>query len=63
MKNRLITKVDIHKHQYPILGIYKYNAQVVRSVDGGKTYYCGNGQYCKTLKEARLFKRNIEKSK
>lgn len=35
---------------------YPYNARILTSVDGGKSYYyCGNGRYCKTLEEAFEF--------
>lgn len=35
---------------------YPYNARILTSVDGGKSYYyCGNGRYCKTLQEAFKF--------
>ena len=35
---------------------YPYNARILTSGDGGKSYYyCGNGRYCKTLQEAFEF--------
>lgn len=61
MRKKVITRVNIHKNYYPIDG-YKYDAQIVRSVDGGRTFYhCGEGRYCKTYKEARQYKSKIER--
>lgn len=63
-KSKLITKVNIHKNYFPIDGVYKYDAQIVKSTDGGKTFWhCGHGRYCKSYKEAKLFKSKIEKNK
>ena len=62
VQENTISKVVIEKNYYPIAGIYKYNAQKVNSVDGGKSfYYCGEGRFCKTLKEANAYKREVEK--
>ena len=64
MNKQVITKVNIRKNYYPIAGVYKYDAQVVRSIDGGKTYYhCGEGRYCKSYKEAKDYKSKIENRK
>lgn len=59
-----IRKVEIKKidHLHPAwYDGYRYYAQVNTSVDGGKTFwYCGIGKECKTLKEAREYKKIIE---
>jgi hypothetical protein len=59
-----IRKVEIKKidHLHPAwYDGYRYDAQVNTSVDGGKTFwYCGIGKECKTLKEAREYKKIIE---
>ena len=61
-KNNVITRVNIRKNYYPIDGIYKYDAQIIRSVDGGKTFWhTGDGRYCKSYNEARYFKSKIER--
>lgn len=40
---------------------YSYNAQIWRSVDGGKTFwYCGSGKYFRTEEEAEAYKKQIE---
>lgn len=40
---------------------YRYDALVKTSVDGGKLYlYSGIGKFCKTLEEAKEYKRIIE---
>lgn len=42
-------------------GGHKYYARLVTSVDGGKTFwYCGVGKDCKTLKDAREYKKANE---
>ena len=49
-------KYAIHKNDFPLDGIYEYNAQVWLSVDGGKNFwYCGIGKYFKTGEEARTY--------
>ena len=63
-KEKVITKVNIRKNFYPVYGVYKYDAQVLRSIDGGRTFYhCGEGRYCKSYKEARTFKLKVERQK
>lgn len=45
-------KYNIEKTDFPIDG-YKFNVQVLISVDGGENfYYCGIGTFCKTEEEA-----------
>lgn len=57
----VIEKVTISKLSFPLDGVYRYDAQVWRSIDGGKTFYhCGDGRYCKTRKEAKEYARKIE---
>ena len=35
---------------------YKYNVQVLTSIDGGKNYYyCGIGKFCKTREECKQY--------
>lgn len=36
-------------------GKYKYNAQIHTSVNDGGFFYCGNGRFCATMKEAIHF--------
>ena len=46
-------KYHIEKPAFPIDG-YKFNVQVLISVDGGENfYYCGIGKFCKTEKKQR----------
>ena len=57
----VIRHVKIKKFAFPLDGVYKYDAQEWTSIDGGKTFYhCGYGKYCKTLKEARFYKKQVE---
>lgn len=45
-------KYHIEKPAFPIDG-YKFNVQVLISVDGGENFYhCGIGKFCKTEEEA-----------
>ena len=54
-----IQKVVISKLSFPVDG-YLYNAQIVRSVDSGKTFwYCGNGKFCKSREEAVNYAESI----
>lgn len=40
---------------------YRYDAQVITSVDGGKTFWhCGVGRFCKTEEEAEEYRRSVE---
>lgn len=56
-----IRHVKIKKFTFPLDGVYKYDAQVWTSIDGGKTFYhCGCGKYCKTLAEAKAYKKQVE---
>lgn len=49
-------KYVIEKLAFPLDGIYNYNAKVLTSTDGGKTYwYCGIGKFCKTEEEAQEY--------
>lgn len=49
-------KYRIEKNSFPIDGVYRYNAQVLISVDNGNNYYySGIGRFCKTLKEAKAY--------
>ena len=48
-------KYNIEKPAFPIDG-YKFNVQVLISVDGGENfYYCGIGKFCKTEQETAEF--------
>ena len=54
-------KVKIEKLSEPVGVNYNYNARIFTSVDNGKTfYYCGNGKYFQTLKEAKKYKNEVE---
>ena len=54
-------KVVISRYSFPVDG-YKWNAQVLTSIDNGKTwYYGGNGKFYKTRKEARDFRDQMKK--
>lgn len=35
---------------------YKYNCQILSSVNGKDWFYCGNGKFFETKKEAQAFK-------
>lgn len=51
----LLEKRELKKLDFPVCG-YGYNVQIVRSVDGGASwFYCGNGKYFKTEDEAKAF--------
>lgn len=56
----MIEIVKIKKLYFPI-DYYNYNAQIWRSLNGKDFYYCGCGKYFRTLKEAKNYKREIEK--
>ena len=56
-----IERVEIKEMSFPVYG-YNYNAMILRSVDGGKTFwYCGCGKYFRTFKEAETYKNEIER--
>ena len=55
----MIEIVRIEKLYSPVHG-YNYNAQIWRSIDGKKFYYCGFGKYFRTLEEAEEYKKEIE---
>lgn len=56
----MIEKVRIEKIA---IDVYNYNAQIWRSVDGGKTFwYCGCGKYFQTEGEAENYKKQIEEA-
>ena len=44
---------------YDLYGI-KYNVQVFAQLTNGDWYYCGQGKYCRTLKEAQKAKESFE---
>lgn len=57
---KVIEKVKIESLYFPVDG-YQYNAQIWRSVNGGETFwYCGCGEYFRTLAEAEAYKKEIE---
>lgn len=59
---QVINRCIIKKLHFPIEG-YRYNAQIITSVDGGQNfYYCGNGKYFRTEAEAEAYKAQIEGS-
>lgn len=58
---RTVKKIIIKELSFPLDGVYKYDAQLWTSIDGGKTFYhCGVGKYCKTLEEAEEYKQQEE---
>lgn len=57
---KVVRKVVVSKYHFPIDGVYKYNAQVWTKVNDMRGFvYCGIGKFCKSLKEAREYKRNF----
>ena len=49
----------IEKLNFPVDGDRIYDAKILRSVDGGKTWwYAGTGKFCKTEKEAQEYINN-----
>lgn len=43
-----MNKIIISKFNFPVDG-YKWNVQVLTSIDGGENwYYCGNGKFAKS---------------
>ena len=54
-KMDMIKRYKVSKLAFPISD-YKYNVQVLMSVDGGRNfYYCGIGRYCKSKEEALIY--------
>lgn len=52
----VMKKYKIIPLHFPIDGVYNYNVQEWRSVDGGNNfYYCGFGKYFKTFEECREY--------
>lgn len=42
---------------------YRYDAQMITSVDGGETFWhCGVGKFCKTKEEAEEYRRSVEEN-
>lgn len=57
---KVIEKVEIEALGFPVDG-YHYNCKILRSVDGGETFWCcGSGKYFKTFQEAQKFKSEYE---
>lgn len=57
---KTIEKAKIIRLENPA-GTRRYNVQILRSIDGGKTFfYTGGGTYCSTFAEAMHFKNLIE---
>lgn len=56
----MITHAIIEKLHFLVNGM-QYNVRLVRSVDGGKTFwYCGFGCFCKTKEEAESYIKNCQ---
>ena len=56
----VITRAIIEKLHLPVSGM-QYDVRLVRSVDGGETFwYCGFGRFCKTKEEAADYIRNCQ---
>lgn len=55
-------KVVISKIDEPIMGKYKYNAQLCSDVGSGYEY-CGNGKFFETKKEAIKYKNQFKSKK
>ena len=57
---QVLERVRIEKLSFPVQG-YRYNAQIWRSIDGGKTFcYCAYGKYFRDLWQAIQYKKAIE---
>lgn len=51
----VLERKKIKELSFPIEG-YNYNVQIIRSVDGGHSWwYTGDGKYFKTLEDAQEF--------
>ena len=58
---KIVNKYVIKELSFPVDGIYKYEVQRWTRINGGQTYaYCGFGKYCRTKKEARAYKAEME---
>ena len=56
----MIKYVKIVKYAFPVDG-YRFDVQIWRSLDGGKTYWhCGCGKMFRELWQALQYKRAIE---
>ena len=54
---KVLTKVKITE----CCGDYPLNVQVLKSVDGGHTYwYCGIGKFCRNQQEVSSYVRSLE---
>lgn len=57
---RCYCKTRLEKLAFPVDG-YKYNVQILRSVDGVNFYYCGNGKYFKEYRAAVKYMNEINR--
>ena len=59
----VVRKYRIEELSFPLDGVYKFNAQVLISVNGGRSYwYSGIGKFCKTREEAEKYCEEYERS-
>lgn len=60
----IVSKINIIKKDrfFMMSTGYRYDVEIIRSVDGGKNFYfCGGGEFAKTKKEAERIKKRLIK--
>lgn len=59
MQSRVISKILIKKNAFPIAG-YAYSVEVIRSIDGGNSFYfCGTQKLAKNITEAKRIRAEL----
>ena len=57
--NQYQKRIEIHELHFPVDG-YRFDVQVWRTADCGRTwYYCGEGKYFKTIEEVLAYQRDF----